>query len=356
MVSPAAAARDTGPPLRAVNAMNVREITSIALQTFAGLAVGGFFLWLALRNVDVQQVWNALRSIDRWWIAAALFAYALALTSRIVRWWTILRAVSHIRIGQVAAALLAGYAANAILPARLGELFRANFCGRRYGMSRAMVLGTIMIERLVDGIIVICALMLGLLAAGINTADLPVLYSVLATATALFGAFGFALLVLGTDLFRRLFAKYPRIALRFDAIASSLRQLRSWRIVVVLSLSVVVWVFDGAALWAVLRACGLAPSFFAVCLVIGLVSLSTLLPSPPGYMGTMQFAFALSASLMGYAASQGVAAATANQVFLLGSMVVVGLTVIVWTSGRSFFVQARQTHVGRTAFESRSER
>ena len=63
-------------------------------------------------------------------------------------------------------------------------------------------------------------------------------------------------------------------------------------------------------------------------LVIGVVSLSTLLPSPPGFLGTMQFAFAIAVSTFGYSWSQGIAAATVNQVFLLGSMVAIGLALL----------------------------
>ena len=63
-------------------------------------------------------------------------------------------------------------------------------------------------------------------------------------------------------------------------------------------------------------------------LVIGVVSLSTLLPSPPGFLGTMQFAFAIAVSTFGYSWSQGIAAATVSQVFLLGSMVAVGLALL----------------------------
>ena len=63
-------------------------------------------------------------------------------------------------------------------------------------------------------------------------------------------------------------------------------------------------------------------------LVIGVVSLSTLLPSPPGFLGTLQFAFAIAVSTFGYSWSQGIAAATVTQVFLLGSLVAIGLALL----------------------------
>jgi hypothetical protein len=57
------------------------------------------------------------------------------------------------------------------------------------------------------------------------------------------------------------------------------------------------------------RFLGLISSTCAL-LVVGVVSLSTLLPSPPGFLGTLQFAFAITVSMFRYFWSQGITAAT----------------------------------------------
>lgn len=54
---------------------------------------------------------------------------------------------------------------------------------------------------------------------------------------------------------------------------------------------------------------------------------STLLP-PPGFARTMRFAFAIAVSTLGYSWSQGIAAATVTQVFILGSLVAIGLALL----------------------------
>ena len=54
----------------------------------------------------------------------------------------------------------------------------------------------------------------------------------------------------------------------------------------------------------------------------------TILPSPPGFVGTMQFAYVIAVQAFGYSSSQGIVAATANQIFLIGSMVAVGLVLL----------------------------
>src|SRR4029077_3917656 len=82
--------------------------------------------------------------------------------------------------GKVFNGLLVGYAANYVLPARLGELVRADFLGRRYAVPRLSVIGTIVVERLFDVIVFI-----GFILAGLWTLHLrqdsriePVLHAV----------------------------------------------------------------------------------------------------------------------------------------------------------------------------------
>jgi len=67
------------------------------------------------------------------------------LALRAWRWQVILRPVAAIPYPSVARALLVGYGLNAIMPARLGELFRAEFFKKTYGLSRVWGLTSIVI-------------------------------------------------------------------------------------------------------------------------------------------------------------------------------------------------------------------
>ena len=62
--------------------------------------------------------------------------------------------------------LLVGYGVNTLLPARLGELFRAEFFKRSYGVTRSVGLASVALERLLDGVIVVACLAAGLWLAG----------------------------------------------------------------------------------------------------------------------------------------------------------------------------------------------
>jgi hypothetical protein len=99
------------------------------------------------------------RLARRWrtptWIGAAVLAYWVNLMLRIWRWQIILSSVAPVRYSIVARALLVGYGLNTIIPARLRELFRAEFAKRIFGVSRVWTLTSIEIERVFDGLTVV---------------------------------------------------------------------------------------------------------------------------------------------------------------------------------------------------------
>lgn len=313
----------------------------MALKMAISLIIGALLLWLAFARVHVDELVSVLRHLSLAWIGLALLAYYAALGLRTVRWWLIQRRTVGLSLGRVGQALLAGYAVNILLPARLGEIFRADFCRRQFGVSRTKMLGTIMVERFTDGIVVLVALGFGLLSLQLDQNAAGTFYSVVAVGTLVFVALGAALYILSSGIAERFTRRLPALSARFAALSSSVSMIRSPVMLAVLAASVIVWLADGMALWAVLAACGAAVDIEGMCLVIGVVSLSTLLPSPPGFLGTMQFAFTLATVALGYSSAQGLAAATVNQGFLLGSMVVVGLAVLATSYGWRFWRENR---------------
>src|ERR1041385_1720760 len=123
-----------------------------------GLLLGAFFLYLALRNVTRRELSDVPRRLDRGVLAAGVAIYIASIAPRCVRWGLLLRATGSVKWRHVAEALIAGFAANYLLPARIGELFRADYAMRLFHMSRFTSLGTIFVERVFDGVILVCGL------------------------------------------------------------------------------------------------------------------------------------------------------------------------------------------------------
>jgi len=106
---------------------------------------------------------------------------------------------------------------------------------------------------------------------------------------------------------------------------ASLKILRSGSLIgQVLLLSIPVWLLDSASLWAMVRGTGISLTVSQAMMLTGVVSLSTLLPSGPGFLGTIQLAFVISLAAFGHAAAPAIVAATANQLLCFGSVTLIG--------------------------------
>lgn len=324
--------RDSVPPK--AESFAARALRHNGVRVAVGLGISGALLWLMLRSIDSVDLLRSLRSASPGWIGWALALYWLELALRAQRWRVILLPVRAFTFAQVMTTLLVGYSANNVLPARLGELFRADFVGRRYGISRLSAIGTIFIERLLDMVAVIACAALGLFWAMRYALDpaSPAVNRMLVGAMAAGGLavalaliFAFALTTYSPSWLAR---RFPRIHAGVDAIRIGLRSLREpRRIGVLVALSALIWLVNAAATWAMLNAVGISPRPATVVLLIGMSGLAAAIPSAPANLGTLQFAFITVLATVGFAAAASFAAATLVQVVFLGSVTLAGAAI-----------------------------
>jgi len=291
-----------------------------------GLALGCVFLWLALRKIDLALMRDALRTLDLRFVALSCGLYWLGLGCRVERWHGLLNQLAALRRRAVGETLLVGYAVNNLLPARLGELFRADYAKRRFQLSRSAVLGSIVIERLTDLAAILACLGLGLL-----TVRLPVVDGALDFPKLMLYALPvLVLVVLAIALGRRAqgwrVLRLPAaVARRMHELTQGLRSLNRTTFLRSCLLTALTWAAESAALWSMLYALGLALSPGQALLLMSAASLSTLVPTAPGYLGTYQLVFASALPVFGLSATLGVLGSVLIQVFLFGSVTLAGL-------------------------------
>ena len=297
------------------------------IQIVVGLACTLFFLALALYRVPLEAVGATIASANPICIAAAMSVYAVNLSLRAWRWQIILHPVATIRYSTVARALVVGYGLNAIMPARLGELFRAELLKKDLGLSRTSTLSSIVVERLFDGLTVIGCLGLGLLLAARQ--DTAALVNVLVIASAFFGVILLVALFLAGPGTSGAFARSPRLSAQLMMVRQALHILRTRRIVAVALLTLIIYLPDTLSLWLIVKAVGLQLSFADTLVLLGAASLSTLLPSGPAFLGTLQFAYALVIEFAGAPRAVGIAAATLDQLFILLPIALIAAGILV---------------------------
>jgi uncharacterized protein (TIRG00374 family) len=185
-----------------------------------------------------------------------------------------------------AAYLAIGYFANTMLPARLGDLARALLAGRAFQVGRLTVLGTIVVERLADGLFILAVVVvLGIVVAG--GADLA------STAVVLAGLAVVGLVVLAGVLawiHRPGEGLRGRIRSLVDRVLDGMAALRSPRSFAVAALlTIAAFGMSVASFATVASAAGVHLSIGQAALVMGGLALSTSIPAAPGSLGTYEF-------------------------------------------------------------------
>jgi glycosyltransferase 2 family protein len=298
-----------------------------AAQVALSLGLGGLLLWLAIARINLAGLGAEMAQIRPSWLLLAIPTYWSALMLRSWRWGILLAPVRRLRFGQVFFGLLVGYAANNVLPARLGELLRADFLGRRYDVSRLSVIGTIVVERLFDVVVFIGFFFAGM-AALHDAKDVrigPVLRTVeLVTVGCV--VLVLVLLVLLRLRHKPLPAPFSFLEHRLKLLAEGLHLITGAQEVTLLSAAtVVVWTADTLAIWLLARSLGIELTLLPMLLVMGMSCLAALIPAAPGNIGAQQYALVLAFELLGQSGVGGFGLATLAQgCFVAGSTLIGG--------------------------------
>ncbi len=286
-----------------------------------GSAVTAFFLWLLLRRLDLTGAGAAIIRISVPSLLAALCFLALGYWVRIVRWWWMLRVLDpHVRLRACAGPFLASIAVNNVLPLRAGDVVRVIGFRTELRSPAMRLLGTLVVERLLDLMTLLAFFFVGLLRAA--DGGLPDTFVRLAMWIA---AAGMAT-VLGILSFTTRIERVMQWIAERSSLAgrgwseqirrhgghffSALGVLRTPSLTLqLIGLSAAVWTLEGAVFATVSHALDTHVSVAAPWFALATGTLATLLPSSPGYIGTFDYFATL--GLVAYGADREMAAAFA---------------------------------------------
>jgi hypothetical protein len=108
------------------------------------------FLYLAFNNISLSEVFEILGNISIMWMIFYIIVWFLSHMVRALRWKIIIRSVKEkTSMLNLFGATMVGYGVNCVIP-RLGELYRGLFLGKWENISRSSMIGTIVLERVID--------------------------------------------------------------------------------------------------------------------------------------------------------------------------------------------------------------
>jgi glycosyltransferase 2 family protein len=284
-----------------VTAENLEEQVSLRrrmlnVRTIGSLIFGVLLLFFLSRfllspDFDWGEVARLIGQANPVFLLLAFGAYYATFPLRGYRWrYVLARSGMQVRFRDALEILYLSWFVNCLVPAKLGDLYRAYLLRGNYGASISRTVGTVFIERVAD-IIIIAALALSAgfwSFRGRSRADIDALFIV-----GFVVAIGFILMLVGLRLYGSRIGRWlpQRIGVLWDRFhEGSTGALGARSIPVILALTAGIWLLEGARLYFVIRALalpevglGISSSIF-VALAAALLTAIPLTPAGFGFV------------------------------------------------------------------------
>lgn len=277
-------------------------------QFWLGVVISAGFLYIALRGMHIQDVWNVIKAAQFWWVIPSVAVYFLGVWARSWRWRYLLRPIKEIPTKRLFPTVCIGYMGNNIYPIRAGELLRAYVLKKDENVAISASLATIIVERIFDGVVMLGFVFLNLNELSSLTSTSGFMRNISIQSIAIWGTAIFLgalvvfllaamfpikaerLVLWGINIFipKKWREKTANIMLRFLTGLESLRTPKD--VFFIFITSVVVWLLETGKYWFLMHAFPFSVSFFALMLMNGIANLVTTIPSAPGYVGTFDAA------------------------------------------------------------------
>lgn len=271
------------------------------LRPVIGLVLTVVFLVLALQRVDLAGFVEELRGVNYVWLVPSALCTLIGYLLRSVRWRVILSGPARAPLTTLFPVLIMGFAINNLLPGRLGEFWRAYLLGRKRNVPKTFALASVVVERVFDGLTLIA--LLAIVSTFIQLPERGREVELLAEVVFATATLGVIVLVwkpaiVQVPLRRVLQPIHGRFASwveeRFTGFVDGLASLRHPQVLLLATaLSAGVWLAEAGSYVVLSRGMRLGlPSTIEVpgiILAVVIINLGIMIPSGPGYVGTLEF-------------------------------------------------------------------
>ena len=267
---------------------------SRTLKILAGLMLSGIFIYFSFRQINFGDVRARGLHFSFGWLLFATTLYSAGVVLRGIRWRMILASSTYITTGASISLVVIGMSANNILPMRTGEIVRSGILSRQTGMSTLTVLGTILVEKILDTLVLLGLVAIALVLLNQEEAKLFI-----------FGAAG--IVVLGINLLfvlvngsisRRVLKLMIFLPDRIRTLASgvvsrvqsgfgTIESKQNWFKVV--ALSILIWILESISYFCIAASVGIFLSITHFAVVTSASNLAIAVPSTAGGIGPFEF-------------------------------------------------------------------
>jgi hypothetical protein len=301
------------------------------VRTIGSIVFGLLLLFLLFRfvlNIDLNRTWALIATANPLFLLLALIAYYLTFPVRGLRWRFVLaRSRTDVSFRDATEILFLSWFVNCLVPAKLGDLYRAYLLKGNFGASASRTVGTIFIERIAD-IIVIFGLALAAGFWSFQGRARPEVQFIFLIGFAV--ALALVIFVIGLRFWGHRLARFlPEQAgalwSRFHEGSTGALSARS--LPVILSLTAVIWLLEGARLYFVIRALALPDvglGISASVFVALAAALLTAVPLTPAGVGFVEAGITAALVIYGVAGDSAAAVALTDRGISILTVIVLG--------------------------------
>ena len=259
------------------------------------LLAAALFAWV-LRGTSLAELGQHLRQAS---IPGLVAAATLNLSHNLFRTWRWRALLAPVRerlpFRPMFDAIVLGYATSAVVPGRIGELVRPALLARRERLPLAPCLGSVLADRLLDGVAVLTLFAFGAAMTPLAAAPAHHAAAIRTSALAMVAliAVPLAILVLagrGREQILEWLGDRTgwrrRLGHSLVALADGVAAFKRPRLVLVIAFhTLFAWLLIAAGTWVGVRAAGVELSFGGTLLLLPLLVLGIALPTPGGAGG-----------------------------------------------------------------------
>jgi hypothetical protein len=302
-------------------------------KAIPGLLISALLIYLSVKGTDFHGIADGLIKMSYRYILPFLLTMLIMQILRVWRWGLILYPLGKIGHLPLFAIASVGFLAIIALPARLGELGRPYLVSRNSSIKMSAALGTVFVERIIDGITILTIASL--------TTFFTTLPGWLLKANLIFFIFNLVLVsvvffaVHGRGRMERLLNSFLRVfPEKWGGILT--RLLRHFldgflvigngrQLLQILLLSFLIWFVDVLAIYILFEAFNftLPPVAAFVLMIILIIGIA--IPTAPGFIGNWHFSCILGLGLFGVAKTEAFTFALIYHFLSVGLVVILGI-------------------------------
>ena len=259
------------------------------LVAVAGVGLSAVFLWLAVRNADLDAVRRALSEARLGLVLLAVLVIGVGYGFQAARWQRIAAAPS-LGLRSFYGMVVGGLACNNVLPIRIGEILRAGWLSRDAPMPGGRAFGSVVLDRICDVVTLAVFFAIGLQA--VASAAWLVRLAVGALLAVVVIALALLLARVYTSRREDGGVRQPRgrvVQILRDTVEMlgepiGRRHAATW-----IGLTACTWTLSTVAAALVARSVGIELSPLEAVFLTSALALGVAIPSSPGYIGTYQW-------------------------------------------------------------------